>query len=136
MGLLKNILLITGILVAVVGFRMCQVSGVQRDGASTGDFVAIPRPANAPEGKVLLIGPENCPKEAGRRIDALERAIHAAGIPCVRLTNVSMAPSSNSEAKRVDKVMTGELPVVFVGNYAKNNPSLEEVKARLRSKTP
>jgi hypothetical protein len=133
MGLIKNILLVIGIGVFLVAFRMCQVSENGGGKSASGGFVELPRPSNAPATKVLLIGPKNCPKEVGVRIDSLERTIHAAGIPCVRLDSVSIAPSTQAEADRVRKVMTGDLPIVFVGHYATNNPSLEEIKTQFQS---
>ncbi len=66
------------------------------------------------------------------RIDRLERAIHTAGIPCARMSTVDFPTTSPSEGKRVEKLMSGELPIVFVGNLAKNNPSLEEIKAQFQ----
>jgi hypothetical protein len=135
MGLIKNILIVMGVGVVLLAMRMYQVkSGSRGEGdVALNAFVETPRPSNAPATKVLLFGPENCPKEAGRRIDNLARAIHAAGIPCVRLTTASFSSSDASDGKRINRVMSGELPIVFVGNYAKNNPTLEEIKNQMRA---
>jgi hypothetical protein len=133
---MKNVLVVSGAIAALLAFRMFHVSkGPEKPDGAIGGFVALTRPTDAPAGKILIIGPENCPKEEGRRMDSLERAVHAAGIPCVRLQRVSLAPADSGEARRLNKVMNGELPIVFVGEYAKNNPSLEEIKTQLRRNT-
>ncbi len=131
MGLIKNIGIFLAVIAVVIGFRMFHVKKEKSAGEQPkGGFVEIPRPRGAPMGKVLLIGPQNCPREEGQRIDRLERLMHAAGIPCVRLNTANIPPADQAEANRIEKIMTGEIPIVFVGSFAKNNPTLEEVKAQ------
>ena len=90
-------------------------------------FVTGAATPNTPAGKVVIVAPIGCPQEAGRRADALERVLSQARLPVVRRNEVSFVAGSEAEAAKLDGLMRGEVPIVFVGRRAMNNPTAEEV---------
>lgn len=103
--------------------------------ASAQGFVALPPVTGAKPGAVLVIAAENCPEEAAQRADRLAEDLTRQGIPVSRMHNVSFEIPNNdsSVANKVMATMNGELPIVFVRDKAKSNPTLEEVTAEYRA---
>ena len=104
--------------------------------ASPYGFAPLPAPFVGPSDRLLILAPPNCPSREGRRADELVRLLNADGIPCSRSGSASVSASrevTNEERARVDKVMMGEGPVVFVNGKAKNNPELSDVEGEYRS---
>lgn len=97
-------------------------------------FVALPPVTGARPDAVLVVAAENCPEEAAQRADRLAEDLARKGIPVVRAHEVSFEIPNNdsSVAGRVIATMNGELPIVFVRDKAKPNPTLEEVAAEYR----
>src|ERR1700712_1637842 len=60
-------------------------------------FVALAAPQNAPVGKVLILAPANCPREAGRRAGALGRSLTPPGIPYVLTARAGFFPAPPAE---------------------------------------
>ena len=102
---------------------------VQRD---VNGFLPLPKPDAAVSGKVLIIAPPNCPSDAGVRADTLEHALSAAGVDYVRTGSVGFSTASEKDVDRLNSVMSGELPIVFVGGLAKNNPDVSEIIVEYR----
>jgi uncharacterized membrane protein len=104
---------------------------------SSQGFVELPRIRDAQPDQVLIVAPQNCPREAGQRAGALEQALNREGIPAVRTANVAFPVSGQADAKGppalVDQIMMGELPIVIINGRAKNNPGLASVEAEYRS---
>ena len=104
--------------------------------ASANGFVPLPAPFTAPPDRLLILAPPNCPSAEGQRADALVRGLNRDGIPCVRSGHVSVTPTrmpTEDEVARIDAIMTGSLPIVFVNGRARNNPSIAEIEAEYRS---
>ena len=100
-------------------------------GPSPNGFVALPAMDSADSKQVIVFAPENCPSEKAQQADDLARQLTARNIPAVRSHNVSFtSPDPDpSVGIRLNSVMNGELPIVFVKGRGKANPTIEEVIA-------
>ena len=86
---------------------------------------------------VVVFAPENCPSDAAQRAYALISDLGSRGVPVVRASTASFSTLPDTETQqRVLSVMNGPIPIVFVNGRAKGNPSLEDVVAEYRRKTP
>ena len=104
---------------------------------SPNGFLPVPMPEGAAANTVLIFAPINCPKEGAQRARALSEALTAQGIANVKTDHYgsrSFTPSEEefAKARRLDFVMTGELPIALINGMGKANPSLEEVEAEYR----
>jgi hypothetical protein len=98
---------------------------------SPNGFVAMPTLAGGDPKQVVVFAPENCPSEKAQQADDLARQLSARNIPTLRSHDVTFS-SSDPDPRigvRLDSVMKGELPIVFVNGRGKANPTLEEVLA-------
>jgi hypothetical protein len=118
--------------VAGVGYHVWHKQQTQAEAAPTtaiSEFVEVPAPAGLVGHEVLILAPKNCPSDAAQRADAMARELAERDIPVTRSDNVSWnisAPEPEAIA-RINTLMAGEIPTVFVNGKAKANPSLEEV---------
>jgi len=105
-----------------------------QSGQPTG-FVAVPPPNGAPANTVMVVAAENCPHEDAQRADRLTAELKGRGIPVQRSHQVSFTIDSPDAAvpERIDSVMNGQLPIVFINGRAKPNPSIEDVIAEFKS---
>lgn len=98
-------------------------------------FVPVPMPAGFEnDDSVLIFAPDNCPKEGAQRAAAISAGLTAQGIPNVRTSRYeaqAFEPTHENLAsyKRLDTVMTGEIPIVLVNGRGKANATLEDVVA-------
>ncbi|HEV8540124.1 MAG TPA: hypothetical protein VGQ60_03080 [Nitrospiraceae bacterium] len=102
---------------------------------SPNGFIPLPTIANADPRQVVVFAPENCPQEEARRSDDMARQLITRRIPSVRshdVTFTSADPDPGTQ-KRLDAVMNGEFPIVFVNGKGKANPTLDEVVAEYES---
>jgi hypothetical protein len=98
-------------------------------GPSANGFIALPTLADSNPRQVVVFAPENCPSKAAARADAMAHQLASRNIPSVRSHDVSFSSSDPDPAigARLNAVMNGELPIVFVNGKGKANPTLEEV---------
>lgn len=99
---------------------------------SSNGFLPVPMPEDARPNTVLLFAPINCPREGAQRAEALSRHLTELGISNVRTSRYSAATFTGSEDqirafKRLNKVMTGEIPIALINGMGKANPSLDEL---------
>jgi hypothetical protein len=97
---------------------------------SQGGFVSLPPADGQRPQTVFVVAAENCPHEAAQRADRLAKDLSAKGIPVERTHQVHFHFTSKPDSAtmdRMNKIMTGPLPAVFINGRAKSNPSLEEV---------
>lgn len=140
MGNIIKIIFIVGVVGAGVRYYKTHSSSGGTGGstqvrgkASAAGFVAIPRPAEMPRGRVLIVAPPHCPSSVGRRADEMERQLKAAQIPYVRTGSVSFPLiGTEAEVDRLRAVMDAP-PVVFINGKAKGAPSTDEIVAEFRS---
>ncbi len=81
---------------------------------------------------VIILAPENCPSAMAQRADSLAYSLSNKGIPFTRASRAGFTFTENPSRvlfDKIDSVMGGEGPVVFVRGRAKANPTLEEVVA-------
>jgi hypothetical protein len=92
-------------------------------------FVSMPAVSGQSPSGILVIAAENCPHADSVRADQLANELSRSGLPVVRTNNISFdsAPSDRGDFDRMNAVMTGTLPIVFVRGRAKANPTIEEV---------
>ena len=104
---------------------------------SPNGFLPVPMPEGAEANTVLIFAPINCPKEGAQRARALAESLTARGIANVKTDHYgsrSFVPSEEefAKAKRLNVVMTGELPIALINGMGKANPSIEELVAEYR----
>jgi len=97
-------------------------------------FVEVPMPDDQEANIVYVVAAENCPHEDAQRADHLAKELSQQNISVQRTHRVGFSSiKDESEAQRINAVMNGELPIVFVSGRAKPNPSIEEVIAEFKS---
>ena len=97
---------------------------------------ANPAAAMPATSNVVVVAAENCPKEDAQRADHLAAELTRQGIPVMRTLSVSFTitePDSGLPG-RLNAIMNGPLPAVFIDDRAKSNPSLAEVVAEFKSR--
>ncbi len=115
--------------------RISRAVQAQVNAAGPTGFVAIPTPEGQTTRSVIVFAPPNCPEEAGQRADELMRRLADKGIPAQRASsaNFSFANPDPTVVAQVQRVMGGELPVVFINGTGKANPSLDDVLAQYQA---
>lgn len=108
-----------------------QVAQVVADSTSDNGFVTMPVPTGYDARGVIIFAPENCPSEAAQRAEDLAHRLSSENIPVTRASqaNFSFASPDSAVLERVNTVMSGEVPIVFVRGKGKANPSFSEVLA-------
>lgn len=98
-------------------------------------FVALGAPQGADPRKVWIVAAVNCPKDGAQRADALARRLAESDFAYDRLSNVSFDFDEGDESRlrRIDAIMRGDTPVVFVNGRMKSNPDYDEVVAEYRA---
>ena len=90
-------------------------------------------PSGASPNVVLILRPDNCPKEGAQRAEALANELKNRDIPFRLASNVSFSfPGGAPDpalVTQLNTVMQGEIPVVFVRGRGKANPTPDEVVA-------
>ena len=138
MNLLKLFLVVA---VAVGAYKSWQQD--KRIGASPGTntvrgtangFVSLPAVLGQSPSAVIVVAAENCPHEDAQRADRLAEDLSRSGVPVVRAHSIGFDTTSGDQdvLGRINRVMTGQLPIVFVRGRAKANPTLSEVLAEFR----
>ena len=104
-------------------------SALKTADVSPNGFVALPAPTNLSADTVIVLAAENCPKEDARRADNLADELGRRNIPYTRAhsANFNLANPEAVVVRRLDLVMKGQLPIVFVNGRGKANPTLDEV---------
>jgi hypothetical protein len=93
-------------------------------------------PFRGPPDRLLILAPPYCPSAEGQRADELVRLLNADGIPCRRSGNAPVSAErepTKEEFDRMDRILRGEAPVVFINGRAKNNPDIADVEGEYRS---
>jgi hypothetical protein len=122
--------LVAMLAVAALAFQYWQANR-PATGPSPNGFVALPTLAGSDPKQVVVFAPENCPSEKAQQADDLARQLASRNIPALRSHDVSFSSSDPDPAIgiRLNSVMNGELPIVFVNGRGKANPTLDEVVA-------
>jgi hypothetical protein len=94
-------------------------------------FIALAQPSGAEPKKVWIVAAVNCPKEGAQRADELARRLADRNMSFDRRSGVSFSLTEEDPLlyARIDKVMNGETPIVFINGRVKANPELDEVVA-------
>jgi hypothetical protein len=94
-------------------------------------FVALAQPAGADPKKVWIIAAPNCPKEGARRAEEMARQLSERDIDSDLRSGVSFELTEENPVlySRIEAVMNGETPIVFVNGRMKANPELDDVVA-------
>ncbi len=93
-------------------------------------FVAMPLPSGMAARGVVIFAPENCPSEAAQRADALASQLAGKGIPVTRSQSANFtfdADPGRAMLDRINTVMQGEIPIVFVNGKGRANPGVDDV---------
>jgi hypothetical protein len=111
-----------------------QAARALRDVLASSDangFVDVPPPVNQDAETVYVVAAQNCPHAAAQRADRLAKQLGAQGMPVVRTSQVSFRPQQVDRAmmSRLNVVMNGPLPLVFIHSRAAPNPEPDRVVA-------
>ena len=107
--------------------------------AASGEFVSLPPVEGQRPRTVFVVAAENCPHEDAQRADRLAEALSQKGIPVERSHQVQFHFASPPDAETMDRIngiMNGPLPAVFVNGRAKSNPSVDEVASEFKGVAP
>ena len=104
-------------------------SALKTADVSRNGFVVVPAPTNWNADTVIVLAAEDCPKEDAQRADRMADEL---GRRKIRYTRAHSAHFDLPDAdpvvlKRLNLVMNGPLPIVFVNGRAKANPTLDDV---------
>jgi len=101
---------------------------------SANGFVPLPPVRGQSPSAILVVAAEDCPHDDAQRADRLADDLSRSGLPVVRIHDLTFdVPGGGSaDLERINAVMGGALPVVFVRGRAKANPSLDQVLAEYR----
>jgi hypothetical protein len=102
---------------------------------SANGFVSVPQPSGTRTQQVLIFAPEHCPSAEAQAADALAATLASQHIPHQRLHQAEFESTHTDPdtAARLDSIMRGTLPIVFIGGKGKANPSVAEVIAEYQS---
>jgi hypothetical protein len=115
------------VLAAGYGFQ----GGTKR--SAIAGFVAVAAPDQAQSAQVLVIGP-SCNSAAGVRTRQLAAQLEQAKIPYKHTNSFSISNPQDFEGiSRLNQVMQGDAPVVFISGRAKANPQFQEVATEYNS---
>jgi len=94
-------------------------------------FVALPAVRGQSSSAVLVFAAENCPYEDAQRADRLAAELSRNGLQVVRIHKIGfdLPNVDQAEMDRLNSVMKGKLPIVFLHGRGKANPTLQEVLA-------
>ncbi len=98
-------------------------------------FVGLPPAQGQNADTVYVVAAVNCPHAAAQRADRLAEELRDEGIPVIRTDHVRFlaAGLDESTANRLNAIMTGPLPIVFVHGRAKSAATLDDVESEFRS---
>ena len=139
MNLLKLVLVLAVAAGAYNYLRQHQAPGTQAGALSSDNgFVSLPPVRGQSPSAVLVIAAEDCPHDDAQRADRLADDLSRSGVPVVRIHNLTfdVEGGGSADLDRINAVMGGTLPVVFVRGRAKANPSLDQVLAEYRASAP
>jgi hypothetical protein len=86
----------------------------------------------------LIIGPESGPSPEAQHCDDLAKKLAILNIPFQRGTTHHLRFSSNKsiDVNRLNVIMSGKPPIVFIHGQAKSDATIEEVLAEYRAVKP
>lgn len=98
-------------------------------------FVDLPPAQGQTPDTVYVVAAVNCPHEAAQRADRLAKELGARGVPVIRTSNVRFEGVGLDQAaiSRLNVIMNGPLPIVFVRGRAKPAATLDDVEAEFKS---
>jgi hypothetical protein len=112
----------------------------QADSESPYGFIPVPMDRRAPHDVVLIISAMNCPSAGTQRARVLTEELKARGIPHEWRNEYGIAPGPIDDElaaglKRLERVMKGKTPAVFINHMGRANPKLEQVVAEFERQT-
>jgi hypothetical protein len=136
MNLVKVLLVVAAAVGAYNDWREDGTGGLACHAArSTSGFATLPAVRGQSPAAVLVVAAEDCALEDAQCADRLADDLSRNGVRVVRVHHVGfdLAGGDSGDTERINAVMTGTLPIVFVRGRAKANPTLDEVLAEFRS---
>lgn len=100
-------------------------------------FISVPMDHRAPRDTVLIMSAPNCPSEEGQRARYLSAQLDELRIPNVirsqyRVTQRPIDDALAEGLKRLELVMYGEGPAVFINGMGIPNPGVDTVVAEFQ----
>jgi predicted nucleic acid-binding Zn-ribbon protein len=100
--------------------------------ADENGFVALPMAGQTPN-TVYVVAAENCPHEEAQRADRLAKDLSTAGVSVERSHQAHFNITDSKATERIEVMMNSPLPIVFIRDRAKSNPTLDDVMAELKT---
>ena len=130
---MKAVKLLLLLLAALFAFQYwsAQQSTTAPAVVSANGFIKMPPMSDGDLQQVVVFAPEDCPPEKAQQADELARQLASRNIPTIRTHAVSFTSSDPNPqvGVRLDSVLKGELPIVFVNGRGKANPTIEQIIA-------
>jgi hypothetical protein len=108
---------------------------IQTDKAGFADMIS---PDGTDPNKVLIIVPESGPSEEAQHCNELAQQLANLNIPFERFSAHHLRFSSNKsiDVSRLNVIMSGKPPIVFIHGHARSDATIEEVAAEYRAIKP
>ena len=104
---------------------------VEAAASTESSFVSLPPADGHQAGAVVVIAPIGCTREEARRAEQLASDLSRNGVRVQRTNRISFTGFDPAEAGRIESVMNGGVPIVFVNGKGKANPTFNEVMAEV-----
>lgn len=129
------------VVVVVLGYNLWRTHAARVEAADVArltdenGFVELAQPNGADPRKVWIVAAVNCPKEGAQRADALARDLGERDVAFERRSGVSFSFEDDDPVlfRRINAMLGGETPIVFVNGRIKANPALDDVLAEYRA---
>jgi hypothetical protein len=99
--------------------------------ADANGFLDVPPPIDQNADTVYVVAAQNCPHAAAQQADRLAKQLGDKGVSVVRVNQVGYQPQQIDRAmmNRLNVVMNGPLPLVFINGRVASNPEIDRVMA-------
>jgi len=99
-------------------------------------FSELPEPYVGPSDRLMVFASPTCPRAENQRALNLVKVLNMEGLPCVSSSKISfqmLREPTPAESARLDAIMTGAVPLVFINGKVSNNPSLAEIEGEYQA---
>jgi len=105
---------------------------IQTDQAGFAEMIS---PDGTDPDKVLIIGPGSGPSEEAQHCNELAQQLANLNIPFERISapHLKFSSTKSIDGSRLNVIMGGKPPIVFIHGHAKSDATIEEVVAEYRA---
>jgi hypothetical protein len=99
-------------------------------------FSPLPDAYVGPSDRLMIFASPTCPRAENQRALNLVTVLKMEGLPCVSSDSISFEirrEPTPAESARLNAIMTGPGPLVFINGKVSNNPSIAEIEGEYRA---